>query len=56
LLPLAVPVLIGAVRATGGLIEGAQMRDVGGWVRILVVYDLVIMAVSLLTFGYVVED
>jgi heme exporter protein B len=56
LLPLAVPVLIGAVRATGGLTEGAQMRDVGGWVRILVVYDLVIMAVSLLTFGYVVED
>ncbi|MGD8967180.1 MAG: heme exporter protein CcmB [Anaerolineae bacterium] len=56
LLPLAVPVLIGAVRATGGLTEGAQMRDVGGWVRILVVYDLVIMAVSLLTFGYVVEE
>ena len=56
LLPLAIPVLIGAVRATGGLIEGAQMSDVRGWIRILVVYDLVIMAVSLLTFGHVVED
>ena len=56
LLPLAVPVLIGAVRATGGLVEGAHMSDVGGWIRILVVYDLVIMAVSLLTFGYVVEE
>jgi heme exporter protein B len=55
LLPLAVPVLIGAVQATGGLIEGAGLGEVGGWIRILVVYDLVIVAVSLLTFGYVVE-
>jgi hypothetical protein len=29
---------------------------VSGWIRILVVYDLVIVAVSLLTFGYVVEE
>lgn len=55
LLPLAVPVLIGAVQATGGLIQGATLGEVGGWIRILVVYDLVIVAVSLLTFGYVVE-
>jgi len=56
LLPLAVPVLIGAVQATGGLIEGASLAEVGGWVRILVVYDLVIVAASLLTFEYVVEE
>jgi heme exporter protein B len=56
LLPLAVPVLIGAVRATGGLVEGAQMSEVAGWIRILVVYDLVILAVSLVTFGYTVEE
>lgn len=56
LLPLAVPVLIGAVRATGGLIDGATLAEVGGWIRILVVYDLVMMAVSLLTFSTVVEE
>ena len=56
LLPLAIPALIAAVRATGGLIEGATLADVGGWVRLLVVYDLVILAVSMLTFGYVVEE
>jgi heme exporter protein B len=56
LLPLAVPVLIGAVQATGGLVDGATLREVGGWIQILVVYDLVIVAVSLLTFGYVVEE
>lgn len=56
LLPLAVPVLIAAVQATAGLVEGATLVEVGGWVRILVVYDLVITAVSLLTFEYVVEE
>jgi hypothetical protein len=53
---LAVPVLIGAVQSTRGLLEGATLWQVGGWVRILVVYDLAILAVSLLTFGYVVEE
>jgi heme ABC exporter ATP-binding subunit CcmA/heme exporter protein CcmB len=56
LLPLAVPVLIGAVQATGGLLAGATVSEVNGWIRILVVYDLVIVAVSLLTFGYVVQE
>lgn len=56
LLPLVVPVLIAAVQATGELVEGASWAEVGGWVRLLVVYDLIIVAASMLTFGYVVED
>ncbi len=56
LLPLVIPVLIAAVRATGGLVEGETLAEVGGWVRLLVAYDLVIVAVSMLTFGYVVEE
>jgi heme exporter protein B len=56
LLPLAIPALIAAVQATGGLMEGGTLSEAGGWVRILVVYDLVIVAVSVLTFGYVVEE
>ncbi len=56
LLPLAFPALIAAVQATGELLEGSTLADVGGWVRLLVVYDLLILAVSMLTFGYVVEE
>jgi heme exporter protein B len=56
LLPLAVPVLIAAVQATGVLMEGAALAEVGVWLRLLVVYDLVMLAVALLTFGYVVEE
>jgi heme exporter protein B len=56
LLPLVIPVLIAAVRAIGGLVEGGALAEVGGWVRLLVAYDLVIVAVAMLTFGYIVED
>jgi len=56
LLPLAIPVLIAAVQATSWLVEGGTFAEVGGWVRLLVAYDLIIVAVSVLTFGYVVEE
>lgn len=56
LLPLAVPVFIAAVQATAGLVDGAALAEVGGWLRLLVVYDLVTVAVSMLTFGYIVEE
>jgi heme exporter protein B len=56
LLPLAVPALIAAVQATGGLVAGETLSRVGSWIRLLVVYDLLIVAVSLLTFGYLVEE
>ena len=52
-LPVLVPLLIAAVEATAGLLEGAV--PVNAWVRILVVYDLVMIAVGVLTFEYVVE-
>jgi heme exporter protein B len=52
-LPVLVPLLIAAVQATAGLLDGAV--PVSGWVRILVVYDLVMIAVGVLTFEYVVE-
>jgi heme exporter protein B len=56
LLPLVIPLLIAAVRTTGGLVEGRTLTDMAGWVRLLVAYDLVIVAVSMLTFGYVIEE
>jgi heme ABC exporter ATP-binding subunit CcmA/heme exporter protein CcmB len=52
LLPLAVPLLIAAVRATGAAMAGGEG---GPWVRLLVVYDLLITAVAMLTFDHVVE-
>jgi heme exporter protein B len=56
LLPLAIPVLLPAVQATGRLLDGAPLAEVEGWVGLLVGYDLVVVAVSMLTFGTVLEE
>jgi heme exporter protein B len=56
LLPLAIPVLIAAVQATGALTTGAALNEVDGWVWLLVAYDLIIVAVGMLTFGYAIEE
>lgn len=55
LLPLVVPLLIAAVQATAGLVEGSGLADVNHWLQMIVVYDLLIVAVAVLTFEYVVE-
>lgn len=55
LLPLVVPLLLGAVHATAGLLEGLTLAEVGSWVQILVVYDLLMTAAAVATFSYVVE-
>ncbi len=55
LLPLVIPLLIAAVRATGGLLAGWPWGDVAGWLRLLIAYDMVIVAVAMLTFDFVVE-
>jgi heme exporter protein A len=56
LLPLLTPLLIAAVKATGALLEGATWAETGGWGQMLVVYNLLMIAVALLTFGFVVEE
>lgn len=55
LLPVAVPLLIGAVRATGGVIEGEGLRAVATWLRLMAVFDLTLGAVAYLLFAYVME-
>jgi heme exporter protein B len=56
LLPVAAPVIVAAVQATGGLLEGGTLGEAGGWVRLLVVYDLVVGAAALWVFPAVVEE
>jgi len=55
-LPLTVPLLIAVVQATAGLLEGAPLSDVQGWVSLVVAYDLTMTAVAILTFGFVVGE
>ena len=56
LLPIAVPLFLAAVQTTQGLLEGASWTDLSGWTRLLIVYDLIIIAISMVMFRYALEE
>ena len=56
LLPVVAPVLIAAVKATGGILDGLPMSDLKLWLNLLVGFDLLFPAVAFVTFDYVVKE
>jgi heme exporter protein B len=56
LLPVSVPVFIPAVNATGGFLAGDPVGDVATWLQLLIAYDAIIIAISFMTFDFVVEE
>lgn len=56
LFPISVPILIATVKSTGPMLAGRPFSEVAGWFRLLVVFDLLFLAVSSLTFEYIVEE
>jgi heme exporter protein B len=56
LFPLAVPVLIAAVRASGGFLAGNPMTEILPSINLLIGYDVIFLVASYLFFDYVVEE
>jgi len=56
LFPVMVPVVLAAVKATFLILNGDLMGELGTWVRLLVVFDLVFVTVCTLAFDYVMEE
>ena len=56
LFPIVVPAIIAAVKATGGIIDGQQLSEIAHWVRLIVAFDVIFLAISFMTFDYVVEE
>ena len=56
LFPIVVPAMIAAVKATGGILDGQPFSEIAHWVRLLAVFDVVFLAISFMTFDYVVEE
>src|SRR6266446_7829720 len=52
--PLIVPVVIGAVRATGALL--APVANEPPWLGLIIAFDIIFLSISMLTFGYVIEE
>ena len=55
LLPVQVPVLLGAVKATEAALAGESLGAVGHWLQLLAAADVVYVVVGLLTFDVVLE-
>ncbi len=56
LLPVSIPVFLSAVNATAGFLAGNPLSDVTDWLRLLIAYDAIIIALSFMTFDFVVEE
>jgi heme exporter protein B len=56
LFPVAVPVLISAVRASSGVLAAAGLDEISPWLNLLLVYDVIFVAVAFMVFEYVVEE
>ncbi|RJP47192.1 MAG: cytochrome C biogenesis protein [Anaerolineaceae bacterium] len=56
LFPVAIPVLLSAVKASTGFLNGADMAEIWPPLNLLIVYDLIFTAVAFMVFDNVVEE
>ena len=56
LFPVTIPVLLAAVRTCEGILTGLQWGRVTGPFNLIVAYDIIFIAISYMTFDYLVEE
>jgi heme exporter protein B len=56
LFPIIIPVLIAAVKASTGFLQGLDMENIWPYLNMLIVYDIVFVAVAFMVFDFVVEE
>ena len=55
-LPVVVPVIIAAVKATGPVLAGGAWVDMSTWLQIMIAFDIIYLVVATLVFEFVVEE
>jgi heme exporter protein B len=56
LFPIVMPLMIAAVKITGGLLDGQPLAEMRNWLNLLIGFDIIFVTVSYMTFDYVVEE
>jgi len=56
LFPVLIPVMIAAVKASSGFLQGIELAEILPWLNLLLVYDIIFTAVAFMVFDYVVEE
>jgi heme exporter protein B len=55
-LPVVVPVIIAAVKATGLVLSGESWGGIASWLQIIGAFDIIFIVASVLVFAYVIEE
>ena len=55
-LPVAVPVIIAAVETTSGALQGESWSDIGKWIQLIAVFDVIFIIVSAFVMQFVLEE
>ena len=56
LFPVVLPVLIAAVKASGGILAGDDAAAILPWLNLLIVYDVIFIAVAFMIFEFIVQE
>lgn len=55
-LPVIAPLLFAAIQVTSGVLEGGSWGAIATWLQLAAAYDIVLLAASILLYGYILED
>jgi heme exporter protein B len=56
LLPVLVPILLASIQATNSIAAGAEIAYYIKWIRLIMVYNIIFTAISLVIFDPIVEE
>lgn len=56
LFPVILPVLIAAVKASNGYLQGLEAAEIMPWLNLLIVFDVIFTATAFMVFDFVVEE
>ena len=56
LFSVSVPIIISAVKATGAVLDNSPLSELVPWLRLLLVFDIIFLSLSFITFEYVMEE
>ena len=56
LYPLIIPIVIGSVRMTGQVLAGEPLSSMMNWVSLTLCFDVIYIAVSIMTIDFVLEE
>ncbi|MBI4267035.1 MAG: heme exporter protein CcmB [Chloroflexi bacterium] len=55
-LPIVVPVIISAVKASGMALAGESWGNLASWLQIIGAFDVIFLVVSFMVFSYIIEE